>query len=77
MLRYFMDFKKTYFDIWKATWEFHKNYCNPSENSEYWVKVVDEAYKINAIYKNSPENKFVNNLILAILSELKRKSTKK
>lgn len=77
MLRYFMDFKKTYFDIWKATWEFHKNYCNPSENSEYWDKVVDEAYKINAIYKNSPENKFVNDLILAILSELKRKSTKK
>lgn len=46
-----MDFKKTYFDIWKAAWDFHKNYCNPSENSEYWDKVVDEAYKINAMYK--------------------------
>lgn len=72
-----MDFKKTYFDIWKAAWDFHKNYCNSYENPKYWDEVVDEAYKINDIYKNSPENKFVNNLVLAILSELERKSTKK
>lgn len=72
-----MDFKKTYFDIWKTAWDFHKNYCNSSENPKYWDEVVDEAYKINDIYKNSPENKFVNDLVLAILSELERKSTKK
>nr|DAG61081.1 MAG TPA: hypothetical protein [Caudoviricetes sp.] len=72
-----MDFKKTYFDIWKAAWDFHKNYCNPYENSEYWDKVVDEAYKINAMYENSSENKFVNDLVLAILAELERKNVKK
>lgn len=69
-----MNFKKTYFDIWKTTWDFHKNYCNPSENPEYWDEVVNEAYKINDIYKNSPENKFVNDLVLAILAELERKA---
>lgn len=72
-----MDFKKTYFDIWKAAWDFHKDYCNPYENSEYWDKVVDEAYKINAMYENSSENKFVNDLVLAILAELERKNVKK
>lgn len=35
-----MDFKKTYFDIWKAAWDFHKNYCNPSENTELERKNV-------------------------------------
>ena len=51
-----MDFKKTYFDIWKTAWDFHKNYCNPSENPKYWDEVLDEAYIIKFFYKNSPEN---------------------
>lgn len=38
---------------------------------------MDEAYKINAMYKNSSENKFVNDLVLVILAELERKNVKK
>ena len=42
------------------------NYAAPDLN-----QCQDEAYFTN------PENKFVNDLVLAILSELERKSTKK
>ena len=58
-----------YWNIYKDVWNFHKKYADVKEDDAYWEAVVNES---NQIAKQYDECKFVINLLLAVIDELKR-----
>ena len=72
-----MDFKKQYFTIWTAVWNLHKRYHGIQEqDEEQWKQLTDESEAICKKYERTPEGKFVESLLLAVIGELSRESKK-
>ena len=67
-----MDFRETYFEIWKSAWDFHKRFVNIQGTDEEWEAVVNTSREIVENYKNKPGCEFLKDLLLATLSELER-----
>ena len=67
-----MDFRDTYFNIWKSAWDFHKQFADMSGTDKEWQEVVNTSGAVVERYKNKPGYAFMKALILAILDELER-----
>lgn len=68
-----MDFKTKYFAIWQQVWGLHKKYYAIQEPDEKrWKELDQECERLDKKYENEPERKFVQSLLLAVVSELER-----
>ena len=67
-----MDFRETYFEIWKSAWDFHKRFVNIQGTDEEWEAMVNTSAEIVENYKNKPGCEFFKDLLLATLSDLER-----
>ncbi len=67
-----MDFKAKYFDLWKTSWCFHKKWCNNGGTDKEWEQIVEESGDIMKQYEGKPEQNFIKDLLLAVLSELEK-----
>lgn len=67
-----MDFKQRYFNIWGKAYQLHKQFAGMTGTDEEWKKVIEVSEQIARQYKDKQEFKFVQNLLLAIISELER-----
>lgn len=67
-----MDFKERYFEIWKTAWDFHKKWCRSSGTDREWGQIVEESGNIMKQYEYKPEQNFIKNLLIAVLSELEK-----
>lgn len=65
-----MDFRDTYFNIWKSAWDFHKQFADMAGTDKEWQEVVDTSGAVVEKYKDKPGYEFMKDLILATLSEL-------
>lgn len=74
-----MDFRETYFEIWKSAWDFHKRFANMQGTDKEWEVVVNTSGEIMKKCKTRPGYEFLRDLILATVSELERqdKSSRK
>ena len=68
-----MDFRDTYFNIWKSAWDFHKQFFDITGTDKEWETVVNTSGEMVERYKNKPGYEFLKDLILATLSELERR----
>lgn len=72
-----LDFKQQYFEIWTTAWGLHKKYYAIQESDEKrWKQLTDESEAICKKYERTPEGKFVESLLLAVIGELSRESKK-
>ena len=70
-----MDFKQKYFAIWQEVWNLHKKYwIIPVNKSEMWKQFISETEILRDKYKGSPEEQFVEKLILAVVNEVENAS---
>lgn len=70
-----MDFKKQYFSIWQEVWTLHKKYFGVSaDNEEAWQQLDRECEKLHDQYKDAPQQKFVESLLLSVVAELEERS---
>lgn len=71
-----MEFKKSsYWSIWGDCCNLHKAFFGIQEDdTPSWEKVVGSATEIQKKYKQTPEAKFAEALILLIVSELEHKA---
>lgn len=69
-----MDFKAKYFDLWKIAWNFHKGWCNNGGTDKEWEQLIEESTSIMNEHKGTPEYQFMEELMLAVIGELERKS---
>lgn len=67
-----MDFRDTYFNIWKSAWDFHKQFADMAGTDKEWQEVVNTSGAVVEKYKDKPGHEFMKDLILATLSELER-----
>ena len=67
-----MNFRDTYFNIWKSAWDFHKQFASMTGTDKEWETVVNTSGEMVERYKNKPGYAFMKALILAILDELER-----
>ena len=74
-----MDFKETYYSVWRDAWNFHKQFANMTGTDKEWEAVVNTSGEMVERYKNKPGYEFLKDLILATVSELERqgKSSRK
>lgn len=72
-----MDFKAKYFDLWKAAWNFHKEWCNNGGTDKEWEQIVEESSDIMKQYEGKLEQNFIKDLLLAVLSELEKNDKEK
>ncbi len=72
-----VNFKEQYFNIWQQVWGLHKKYYDIREqDEEQWKQLTDESEAIFQKYEHTPEGKFVESLLLAVIGELSRESKK-
>lgn len=67
-----MDFRDTYFNIWKSAWDFHKQFADMAGTDKEWQEVVNTSGAVVEKYKDRPGHEFMKALILSILDELER-----
>lgn len=68
-----MSFKEEYFEIWQQVWNLHKKfYGTQQQDAQRWQQLDQECEKLHDHYKNTPQQKFVENLLLSVVSELER-----
>lgn len=74
-----MDFRDTYFNIWKSAWDFHKQFADMAGTDREWQEVVNTSGVVVEKYKDKPGYELLRDLILATVSELERqdKSSRK
>lgn len=58
-----------YFELYREIWNFHKKFSEVKDTDEYWQAVIDES---NEIAKKYDKQKFANELLIAVISELER-----
>ena len=58
-----------YFELYREIWNFHKKFSEVKDTDEYWQAVIAES---NEIAKKYDKQKFANDLLLAVISELER-----
>lgn len=70
-----LDFKQQYFSIWQEVWTLHKKYFGVSaDDEEAWQQLDQECEKLHDQYKNAPQRKLVESLLLSVVSELEERS---
>lgn len=70
-----MNFKERYFAIWQQVWNLHKRYFGiRADDEKAWEKLNDECEALDSKYKNTTQQKFVQSLLLGVISELERSS---
>ena len=70
-----VGFKDTYLEAWTSAWGLHKQYHGIQATDEEQWKALDKACEqIAKKYESKPEQKFVENLLLAVVAELERSS---
>lgn len=70
-----MDFKEQYFQIWTEVWNLHKRFYGASADDEQkWQELDRECEQLHGKYKNTPQQKFVESLLLSVVSELEERS---
>ena len=62
---------KTVWGMFTDAWKFYKKYADVQQSDEYWKVLIAEADIIAKKYQN---NKVCRDLIIAVMSELERKS---
>lgn len=58
-----------YWNLYRSVWNFHKKFSEVKDIDEYWQAVIDES---NEILKKYNKQKFANELLIAVISELER-----
>ena len=58
-----------YWNLYKDVWNFHKKFSEIKDTDEYWQAVIDESDEISKKYN---KQKFANDLLIAVISELER-----
>jgi len=70
-----VNFREQYFDIWQQVWRLHKKYFGISADDEQkWQQLDKECEQLHGQYKNTPQQKFVESLLLSVIAELERES---
>lgn len=70
-----MDFKLTYFMIWQEIWNLHKKYAFlPKDDLPQWETLTVESRQLHEKYADSEENQFAEDLLVAVTTEIDRKS---
>ena len=46
-----MDFRDTYFNIWKSAWDFHKQFADMAGTDKEWETVVNTSGEMVERYK--------------------------
>ena len=70
-----MSFKEEYFQIWQQGWELHKRFYGIQQQAEQrWQQLDRECEKLHDQYKDTPQQKFVESLLLSVAAELERES---
>lgn len=62
---------KRIYNLFTDCWRYFKKYADVSTEDSYWQSVVDECGTILKKYGN---DKFVNDLLVAVVDELERKA---
>lgn len=60
-----------YVEVYKTVLDFHRKHSRVEDTDRYWESVIDESEQISKKYGGQ---KFVVNLLLAVISELERKA---
>lgn len=68
-----MDFRETYFEIWKSAWDFHKRFADMKGTDEEWESVIDVSGKTVEKFRGKPGYEFAKSLILVTIDELERR----
>lgn len=63
-----MTFKQRYGAIYKDVWALHEQAANYTDGDQY-IKMVDAVYKP---YKDTPYQKFVQKMLIAVMGEVDR-----
>ena len=70
-----MNFKEQYFDVWTAVWNLHKRYFGiRADDEKAWKRLEQECEQLDQQYRNKPEQRFAQSLLLAVVAELERSS---
>lgn len=70
-----MDFKTQYFTIWQQAWGIHKCFCGiRQQDEEAWKALNKSCEQIDQQFAGQPEQRFVQDLLLAVSAELERRS---
>lgn len=68
-----MDFKQQYFSIWQEVWALQKKFYGiRQQDKQHWQQLDLECGTLDAKYKGTSEQKFVQSLLLAVCAELER-----
>ena len=68
-----LDFKQRYFQIWQEVWGLHKKYFGIRQQDEQRWQLLDrECEALDAKYKGTSEQVFLQSLLLAVTAELER-----
>ena len=66
---------KNSFSIWQEVWTLHKKYFGIRQQDEQrWQQLDRECEKLHDQYKDAPQQKFVESLLLSVVSELEERS---
>lgn len=60
---------ESYFNLYKAVWQWHKRNSKVEDSDEYWKQVLAEGEEI----QNKYSCQFVTDLMMAVIGELERK----
>lgn len=63
-----------YWEIYKDTWQFHKDHADIIDSDEYWKKAFNDA---KTIAKKHGNTKFARQMLITVLNELDRIATGK
>lgn len=58
-----------YFEAYRDVWGFHKRHSKVLNTDAYWQSVINESGQITKKYGN---DRFVNDLLIAVVAELER-----
>ena len=70
-----MDFKEQYFGSWQQVWGIHKRFYGiRQQDEETWKALNKSCEQIDQQFAGQPEQKFAQDLLLAVSAELERRS---
>lgn len=70
-----MDFKTQYFTIWQQVWDIHKRFYGiRQQDEETWKALNKSCEQIDQQFAGQPEQRFVQDLLLAVSAELEQRS---
>mgnify|MGYP007067131720 FL=1 len=60
-----------YVEVYKSVLNYHRKYSQIRNDDSYWREVFESAHAIEKEFSN---NKFVTDMLVAVINELERKS---